>query len=54
MGEGMMAEWTPAVNQHDGFRRWDFVEVVDQWDAVKAIRHAISSHREGEVSQNAA
>lgn len=30
--------WIPAVNAHDGFGRWDFIEIRDPWDAKAAIR----------------
>jgi type III restriction enzyme len=30
--------WVPAVNNHGGFGRWDFVEVADPWDAQNLIR----------------
>lgn len=30
--------WVPAVNNHGGFGRWDFLEVADPWDAQNLIR----------------
>jgi len=30
--------WVPAVNNHGGFGRWDFIEVADPWDAQTLIR----------------
>jgi len=30
--------WMPAVNNHGGFGRWDFIEVVDPWNAEHCIR----------------
>ena len=30
--------WVPAVNNHGGFGRWDFIEVADPWDAQNLIR----------------
>jgi type III restriction enzyme len=30
--------WIPAVNNHGGFGRWDFIEVTDPFEAAKAIR----------------
>jgi type III restriction enzyme len=30
--------WVPAVNNHDGFGRWAFLEITDPWDAKNAIR----------------
>jgi type III restriction enzyme len=32
--------WVPAVNNHDGFGRWAFVEILDPWDAKNTIRSA--------------
>jgi type III restriction enzyme len=30
--------WIPAINNHGGFGRWAFLEIVDPWDAVSTIR----------------
>ena len=30
--------WVPAVNNHGGFGRWNYVEVKDPWDAMNEIR----------------
>jgi type III restriction enzyme len=30
--------WIPAVNNHGGFGRWAFLEIVDPWDARNTIR----------------
>lgn len=30
--------WVPAVSNHRGFGRWDFIEVMDPWDAENLIR----------------
>ncbi len=30
--------WVPAINNHGGFGRWAFVEVVDPWEAQSLIR----------------
>ena len=30
--------WVPAVNNHGGFGRWAFIEIVDPWDAKNTIR----------------
>jgi type III restriction enzyme len=35
-------QWVPAVNNHGGFGRWAFVEVIDPWDAQRTIRTAIA------------
>jgi len=34
--------WVPAVNNHGGFGRWEFVEVTDPWDAQRTIRASVS------------
>ncbi|MBK6645381.1 MAG: DEAD/DEAH box helicase family protein [Anaerolineales bacterium] len=30
--------WIPAINNHGGFGRWKFLEIVDPWDAKNTIR----------------
>jgi len=30
--------WVPAVNNHGGFGRWDFIEIADPWNARNLIR----------------
>ncbi|MDL1944929.1 restriction endonuclease subunit R [Chloroflexi bacterium CFX2] len=30
--------WIPAINNHGGFGRWKFLEIVDPWDAKDTIR----------------
>lgn len=30
--------WVPAVNNHGGYGRWDFIEIADPWDAKNLIR----------------
>lgn len=30
--------WIPAVNNHGGWGRWAFIEIVDPWDAMNTIR----------------
>ena len=30
--------WIPAVNNDGSFGRWDFLEIVDPWDAARTIR----------------
>lgn len=30
--------WVPAINNHGGFGRWDFIEISDPWDAENTIR----------------
>ena len=32
----------PAVNNHGGFGRWEFVAVTDPWDAQRTIRAAVA------------
>lgn len=33
--------WVPAVNNHGGFGRWAFLEIIDPWDAKNIIRSKI-------------
>ena len=35
--------WVPAVNNHGGFGRWAFLEILDPWDAGNAIRAALDA-----------
>ncbi len=37
--------WLPAVNGHAGFGRWDFIEIIDPWDAQNSIRAHLASKR---------
>jgi len=30
--------WVPAVNNHGGFGKWEFLEITDPWNAKNAIR----------------
>lgn len=30
--------WVPAINNHGGYGRWDFMEIADPWDAESLIR----------------
>lgn len=34
--------WIPAINQHGGFGRWNFIEITDPWDAENTVRIFIS------------
>lgn len=34
--------WIPAVNNHGGFGRWAFLEIVDPWDAKNIIRASLA------------
>jgi len=29
--------WVPAVNNHDGFGTWSFLEITDPWDAKNTM-----------------
>jgi type III restriction enzyme len=33
--------WIPAINNHGGFGRWDFIEITDPWNAKNQIRESI-------------
>jgi hypothetical protein len=35
--------WVPAVNNHGGFGRWDFLEITDPWDAANTMRGYMAS-----------
>jgi len=35
--------WVPAVNNHGGFGRWAFLEIVDPWDARNTVRGFLKS-----------
>jgi len=35
--------WVPSVNNHGGFGRWDFIEIVDPWNAEHCIRAYLSA-----------
>jgi len=30
--------WVPAVNNHGGFGRWEFIEITDPWNTQTDIR----------------
>jgi type III restriction enzyme len=30
--------WVPAVNNHGGFGRWEFIEITDPWNVKNTIR----------------
>ena len=34
--------WVPAVNNHGGFGRWQFLEIADPWDAQNTLRAALA------------
>lgn len=34
--------WMPAINNHGGFGRWDYLEVADPWNALGPIRSKLS------------
>ena len=35
--------WVPAVNNHGGYGRWDYIEIVDPWDSENLIRTHIKN-----------
>jgi type III restriction enzyme len=37
--------WLPAVNQHGGFGRWNFIEITDPWDAENTIRAFLTQQK---------
>jgi type III restriction enzyme len=36
--------WVPAINNHGGFGRWAFIEIVDPWDAKNSIHKIIQKN----------
>lgn len=41
--------WIPAVNNHSGFGRWAFLEIVDPWDAKNTIRAFLKDKKQPET-----
>lgn len=41
--------WVPAVNNHGGFGRWDFIEITDPWDAENTIQAHVIGERQKQV-----
>ena len=37
--------WVPAINNHGGFGRWEFIEILDPWNAVHTIREFLDETR---------
>ena len=37
--------WIPAINNHGGFGRWAFLEIVDPWDAKNTIRKFVQGKK---------
>jgi len=35
--------WVPAINNHGGFGRWEFLEIDDPWDAQSTIRASLQN-----------
>ena len=42
--------WIPAINNHGGFGRWAFLEIVDPWDARNTIRAFLKKKQQPESS----
>lgn len=45
--------WVPAINNHGGYGRWDFLEVADPWDAQNLIRGQLRKRRVEPVAMEA-
>jgi type III restriction enzyme len=43
-------QWVPAVNNHGGFGRWDFVEISDPWDGERTIRAHLRARASAEAA----
>jgi type III restriction enzyme len=41
--------WTPAINNHGGFGRWAFLEIVNPWDAKNTIRKFTNGEKVDDV-----
>lgn len=41
--------WIPAINNHGGFGRWAFLEIVDPWDAKDTIRAFLKNKENPEL-----
>ncbi|MBL0344425.1 DEAD/DEAH box helicase family protein [Candidatus Villigracilis affinis] len=41
--------WIPAINNHGGFGRWAFLEIVDPWDAKNTIQAFIKEGKQPET-----
>ncbi|MDO9566561.1 MAG: DEAD/DEAH box helicase family protein [Candidatus Desulfaltia sp.] len=37
--------WVPAVNNHGGYGRWEFIEIADPWDAENLIRAQLRKNK---------
>ena len=37
--------WIPAINNHGGFGRWAFLEIVDPWDAKNTIHRFVRGEK---------
>lgn len=48
--------WIPSVNNHGGLGRWDFIEILDPWDAKNTIKGFLSSNfgRNSTINKRAA
>ncbi|MCI0556653.1 MAG: restriction endonuclease subunit R, partial [Anaerolineae bacterium] len=40
--------WLPAINNHGGFGRWAFLEIVDPWDAKNTVRAFLKEKKQPE------
>jgi len=45
--------WVPAVNNHGGFGRWAFVEILDPWESQQVIRETLAKGASGQPQQAA-
>jgi type III restriction enzyme len=45
--------WVPAINNHGGFGRWEFLEVADPWDTQNLIRRFLAERRADEAKGRA-
>lgn len=44
--------WIPAINNHSGFGRWDFIEITDPWNAKNEIRKSLQDKAGQDKKEN--
>ncbi len=44
--------WIPAINNHEGFGRWSFIEITDPWNAKNEIRGRLQDKARQDKKEN--
>jgi type III restriction enzyme len=44
--------WIPAINNHNGFGRWEFIEITDPWNAKSEIRESLQDKARQDKKEN--